>query len=179
MPRKSLKCRAPDDFRQTGLRMRQHEHSWLTEEAKTHRTTLNAEIMWRVMRTREDDSAMMVSQLAQDAHSALATLGDDLQTRLRPYLIDARERDHYSDVVFAARRIVDENSAWLAAGQIQGRTAERLRAMLDDFHLARRDLELAFGEKAISQGTPGFRARMEERRKQAASEAPRDEEPDQ
>jgi hypothetical protein len=176
MPRKSTKNRAASDIRQTALRMREHEHAWLVEEAKGHHTTLNAEIMWRVMRTRDGDIATMERMGAQEAHASLAALGNDLQAQLDPYLISARERVLYSDVVFAARKIVDETSAQLAAGQLEGRTGQRLRAMIDNFHLARRDLEIAFGEKAISQGSPGFQARAEARLRAAGVTAPSNEE---
>lgn len=176
MPRKSAKFRTPDDIRQTAVRMREHEHAQLVAAAKDHRTTLNAEIMWRVMRTFELDTAHLVRLSVTEARVELERAVNEVGQRLRPYLIDAHERDLVGDALFAARRLADENSAWIAADHIEGRDAQRARAIIDDFHLARRDLEIAFGEKVIAQGTPGFRARAEARRKAAGGETPSNEE---
>jgi hypothetical protein len=177
MPRRSTKSRGPDDIRQTALRMRESEHAWLVEDAKSHRTTLNAVIMWRVMRTRELDAATDLRRSIEDFQMNLEVSVQDLRTRLEPYLLSGRERDCYADALFAARQIVDENSAQLAAGQLEGRAGQRLRAMIDNFHLARRDLEIAFGEKVIGQTTPGFQARAEARLQQAGGKTPSNEEP--
>jgi hypothetical protein len=172
MPRKSTKSRTPDDIRQTALRMRESEHAWLTEEAKGHRTTLNTEIMWRLSRTRNDDIATMERMAKQDLYAALEALGNELRWKLKPFLVDADERALYGDLVFTTRRIVDEVSAALAAGQLEGRTGQRLRAMIDTFHLARRALEIRFGERVISEGSPEFQDRAEARLKEAAAETP-------
>jgi hypothetical protein len=130
MPRRSTKTRGPDDIRQTAIRMRESTHTWLCDEAKKHRQTLNSEMTWRLENSR------------------LQSLGVDLQVvissvipRLDPYLVGAAERDYYNDAIDAARQLADTCAPLLAAGVVKGRACENMQIALKRLHLARHNLE--------------------------------------
>jgi hypothetical protein len=153
MPRSSTKSRAPDDTRQTALRMRESDHAWLVQEAKKHRTTLNSEILWRLLNSRNNHLGV-----------ELQVIVETVIPRLEPYLISANERDWYNDGFLAARQLADICAAQLAAGKLEGLAAKRAAAAINSIHLARHNLELASGEnKPLVQGHASFRAAAEAR----------------
>jgi hypothetical protein len=165
MPRKSAKSRDASEIVQTNLRWRAAEHAWLVKEARAHHTTLNNEIVWKVMRTREND-----------ANSQLIEVAEEVIQRLEPYLVDAHERGLYGDLLAATRQLVDAVAPHLAAGVFQGRAAKQIREAIDAVHLARGVLEVTAGGKLVS-----VRGRPEEGRAQFVVESymkpPRNEEP--
>jgi hypothetical protein len=141
--------------------MRSTEHAWLVEQAKAHRTTLNAEIMWRVMRTREQDADLELHMTAESVRRAL-----------EPYLLAAHERSFYGDLITASRQLVDLVAPLLAARLIDGKAGQQLRAAIDNFHLARHGIEIAAGEKLANRGTTGFAAAADQRVKAAGGSEP-------
>jgi hypothetical protein len=155
MSRRSAKTHAPTDTVQTALRMKGHEHARLVAAAKAHRSTLNAEIMWRVDRTFEKDVALAVQDTVRE-----------LLAPLEPYLYLVDERGLYNDALFAARQLIDLINPLLAAGVIEGRTGQKARAAIENFHLARHNIELKFGESGVNVGnadSDAFREGAEKR----------------
>jgi hypothetical protein len=148
MSRKAIKPHAPTDTVQTTLRMKADEHARLVAAAKAHRSSLGGEIMWRVMRSFTTDNAVAVQDAVRE-----------LLQPLEPYLLDAYARGLYSDCLFASRQLIDVINPLLAAGEIKGRAGQKARAAIENFNLARHNLELRFGEDAIDAGnaeTPKF-----------------------
>lgn len=141
MARRFIKPRELGTLVQTNLRMRPDEHAWLVEQAKHHRTTLTAEIMWRILRTRESDADLELRRTV-----------DDIIQALDPYLVSAHERALYGRLVNAARRLVEVVAPMIAAGQPGNPKGEKVRAAIDSVHLARSAIETAVGEKVVSQG---------------------------
>lgn len=167
MSRKSAKTHAPTDTVQTALRMKGHEHARLVDAAKAHRSTLNQEIMWRVSRTFEKDVALAVQDTVRE-----------LLAPLEPYLSLVDERGLYNDALFAARQLIDLINPLLAAGVIEGRAGQKARAAIENFHLARHNIELRFGESGTDVGNADsdeFREGAEKRVEAAGGEAVGDE----
>jgi hypothetical protein len=138
MPRRSMKSREPEDIRQTALRLREADHQWLTEEARKHATTLNSEIVWRLLRSR-----------TQSLGVELATVIEAIIPRLEPYLAGANERDAYNEVTLAAREMADVLAPLLAAGAIKGEAAKRAATAINRLNLARYSLECILGENKV------------------------------
>jgi hypothetical protein len=165
MPRKSTKTRAPHDILQTALRIPVDLHAQLAAAAKARRSTLNTEMAWRLRRTLDLD----VAEAVQDSVR-------ELLQPLEPYLLSAYERGLYSDCLFAARQLIDLINPLLAAGAIEGRTGRKARAAIENFHLARHNLERMFGENAIDAGnaeSPEFQAAAEVKVRAAEGESAR------
>jgi hypothetical protein len=165
MPRKSAKSREASELVQTNLRWRATEHAWLVAQAKQHRVSLNSEIVWRVMRSRDQDADMQLREVAEE-----------VVQRLEPYLVNAHERGLYGDLLAAARQLVDAIAPHLAVGLLKGRAGQQVREAIDAVHLARGVLEVTAGGRLIS-----VRGRPEEGRAQfihdSYNPSPTDEEP--
>jgi hypothetical protein len=165
MPRKPAKSREASELVQTNLRWRATEHAWLVAQAKQHGVSLNSEIVWRVMRSRDHDADMELREVAEE-----------VVQRLEPYLVNAHERGLYGDLLAAAKRLVDVVAPYLAMGLIKSQVAEQIREAIDAVHAARGVLEVTAGGRLIS-----VRGRPEEGRAQFIHEAynpsPTDEEP--
>jgi hypothetical protein len=113
--------------------MPEEERTWLVEQAAAHKTTLNGEMMSRIMAFRDQGYLLTLRNLAE--YSAQL---------LRPYQIEAHERAHYGDVLQAADDIV--------ALIIAGANSETLRAAIDKYQLARRTIDIEAGRKLTSRG---------------------------
>jgi hypothetical protein len=138
MPRKSTKTREPEDIRQTALRLRESDHAWLVQEAKKHATTFNSEVVWRLLRSRE-----------QSLGVNLAVAIEAVLPRLEPYLVGANERDAYNEGMLAAREMADVLAPLLAAGAIKGEAVKRAAGAINRLNLARYNLECVLGENKV------------------------------
>jgi hypothetical protein len=148
MPRRSTKSREPEDIRQTALRLREADHAWLTAEAKKHATTLNSEIVWRLLNSRERTLGV-----------ELSTTIDAAVRRLTPYLVGATERDAYNEVILAARQMADVLAPLLAAGALKGSAAKEAANGINRLNLARYTLESILGEnKPLVPGHASWQA---------------------
>jgi hypothetical protein len=148
MSRRSTKSREPEDIRQTALRLRESDHAWLVAEAKKHATTLNSEIVWRLLNSRERSLGVELSVIIES-----------VIPRLEPYLAGANERDAYNEVILAAREMADVLAPLLAAGAITGATAKHAAAGINRLNLARYNLECILGEnKRLVPGHASWQA---------------------
>jgi hypothetical protein len=138
MPRRSLKSREPGDVRQTAVRLREADHQWLLAEAKKHAASLNSEIIWRLLQSRE-----------QSVGVNLTTIVESLVPRLEPYLVGANERDANNEVMLAARAMADVLAPLLAAGAIKGEAATQAATAINRLNLARYNLECILGENKV------------------------------
>jgi hypothetical protein len=153
MPRRSLKSREPEDIRQTALRLREVDHQWLTAEARKHATTFNSEVVWRLLRSRE-----------QSVGVNLTTVIEGVVLRLEPYLAGANERDANNEIMLAARAMADVLAPLLAAGAIKGEAATQAAAAINRLNLARYNLEsILGGNKVLVPGHPSWQALAEAR----------------
>jgi hypothetical protein len=130
------KRRHPRAHVQVNLRMPEDERSWLVAQAQEHRTTLNAEMMARIMRGRDSDELLSIRRLV-----------DYSERLLRPYQIEAHERAHYGNVLRATDDIVHLIIAEAAT--------DAIRAAVDKYQTARRVLDLEAGRKITGRGTSG------------------------
>jgi hypothetical protein len=149
MPRKSTKSHEAGDVVQTNLRWRKDEHEWLVSRARARGTTLNAEIAWRVMRSREQDDALQLRGIA-----------DEVARRLEPYLTSAMKCALYNDALFAARQLIDLVNPLLAIDQIGGSTGKKMRQAIDNYYIAHHALERVISDDMLRQGSTGAQASM-------------------
>jgi hypothetical protein len=148
MPRRSKKSREPEDIRQTALRLREADHAWLVAEAKKHATTLNSEIVWRLLNSRHHVLSVELSSTI-----------DAAVRRLAPYLAGADERDAFNEVLLAARQMADAYTPLLAAGALKGGAANEVANGVNRLNLARYSLECIQGEnKALVPGHASWQA---------------------
>ena len=161
MARRPSKSREPGDIVQTNVRLRASDHAWLVQEAKSHRQTLNSEIVWRLSNSRLTTTAI-----------ELQLIVETVVPRLEPYLITANERDYYNEALVVARDLADICAAQVAAGKIEGKAAQRVEGAIKQLHFLRYNLELvADAEGTIGQGYTSFRAAAEARAEAEAARA--------
>ena len=121
---------------QVNLRMPEEERAWLVAQAQEHRTTLNGEMMARIMRGRDHEELLTISKLAEDSARLL-----------EPWGIKAHERRLYGDVLRAADDLVHLLIAKAAA--------DAIRTAVDKYQTVRRNLDVETGRKITGRGTGG------------------------
>ena len=134
-PRAKPRLRPRRDGRslvQVNLRMPPDERAWLVEQAQQHGTTLNGEMMARIMRGRDHEQLFTIGALIEASNRLL-----------KPYQIEADERAHYGDVLRATDDLVHL--------VIAESPADAIRTAIDKYQTVRRDLDLAAGRKITEQ----------------------------
>lgn len=136
--------RRPRDMVQVNLRIREFERRQLEAAAKRNMTSLNAEMAARIMRSFEQEHALMIDQLAENVSRALM-----------PLLGDAHELAKFGDLTRAVDGLLGLVQPLLATKVIAGPTADAIRTAIGKISSVRRMIEIEAGQRLAQMRTTG------------------------